>query len=186
MNISSNERPKKARPSHQSNHTSLRKNWLQILIFMVAVIGLYLLIAWSGKKTESANRDVPKSSSDSQQTKTAESTAQKTQQANQGNAPRVVEMTGVLLTAYQKFSHLLNSDIKDKYGNTYTIRNMIIRSFREYTYCKKTRPVYSQWQAIRILRALRIFKAHAAGRERQCPAGCQERASRPTVLRRRR
>jgi hypothetical protein len=41
-----------------------------------------------------------------------------------------------MLSAYNKFSHLINSEIKEHKGASYTIKNIILKNFKEYTYNK--------------------------------------------------
>ena len=186
MNISENQRPKKPKPLRQSNQNSLRRNWAPILIFMAAAIALYSFIAWSGNKSADLGKANVSKSSDHNLPKTAQNASPKSQQTSQASSHRIVELTGVLLTAYQKYAHLLNSDVTDKYGNTYTIRKLIIRSFREYTCHKKTGPVYPQGEVIRVFRTLWVLKAHAARCKGQRVAGGKERATRSSILWRRR
>jgi hypothetical protein len=134
MNISANQRPSKTRNANQSNQISLKRNLPMIALLMGITVAAYAMFAWTEKKTEAVQQNPHKSPSTSQQAKESQETIQQKEKASQEKPRSVIEMTGPLLTAYQKFSHLLNSDITDKNGNVYTIKNIIIRSFKEYTY----------------------------------------------------
>lgn len=62
-----------------------------------------------------------------------QSEEQTKQQISALKSAQVAEMPALLRSAYQSLSSNLNKIVTDSYGNKYTIKNIYLRDFKEYT-----------------------------------------------------